>query len=195
MALCNLCNDLQKKHEDRPRLAFDFTTEELVQSARRSCTPCTVILQGLQCSVEPQTFEHEVRRVYAICRAMHNGRPGTLSIRVYFDNDHPAVELEYFSLGATGKSYTMCCFDPSGILRTNVAVVSLLRLYSMESDNAAAINIRPPTCSTRAGLGLLETRHMPEAASSLSPLSKAPITHANTFLVTFSEQRHIGQNY
>ncbi|KAH7359698.1 heterokaryon incompatibility protein-domain-containing protein [Pyrenochaeta sp. MPI-SDFR-AT-0127] len=101
MAPCKLCNDQEKKNEDDGRLAFDFTPDELIQSAsRQGCSSCIVILEGLRKSAtEGWNFDHDVRRVYARCRGMHNQKPTTLSLEVYFKNDRPKLELEFFSLG------------------------------------------------------------------------------------------------
>lgn len=113
MLPCPLCSDLEKKHEDRVRLAFDFAPRELVQSAasnesQQRCRCCVVMLEGIR-SWQAQTkskwsFETDVRRVYARCRGMEGGNSDTLKLEVYFSDDRPKLELEYLSLGISGES-------------------------------------------------------------------------------------------
>jgi hypothetical protein len=106
MARCNLCNDQEKKDEDDVRLAFDFTPDKLIQSAsRRGCSSCTVILDGIRESeTHSWSFEQHVRQVYARCRGTHNQKSDSLSLEIYFKDDRPKLELEFFSLQTNGES-------------------------------------------------------------------------------------------
>jgi hypothetical protein len=100
MAQCGLCNSLEKKNEEDVRLGFDFTPEELVRSAGEDgCAACKVIYEGIRTwAGEKWSLEQDVRRVYAYCRGMKNGKPATLFLELYFTDERPKVELEFFSL-------------------------------------------------------------------------------------------------
>jgi hypothetical protein len=51
---CKLCNSLEKRHERDPRLGFQFTPDELIDSAfKEDCEFCAIILQGLRKSEGP----------------------------------------------------------------------------------------------------------------------------------------------
>jgi hypothetical protein len=105
MSPCALCNDQKKRDEDDVRLAFDFTPEELLHSARDGrCDSCLVILAGLQqaTTLGLSSFEDDVRRVNARCRGQRHGRCDTLSLEVYFLDERPKLELEYCSFESRG---------------------------------------------------------------------------------------------
>ncbi|KAF2025486.1 HET-domain-containing protein [Setomelanomma holmii] len=100
MNRCALCHDQVKKNEEDPRLAFDFTPEQLNQSAfGRGCDSCIVILEGLRQSETPDwSFHRDIRRVYARCRSKRGDFQDTLRLEVYFIDDRPKLQLEYYSL-------------------------------------------------------------------------------------------------
>ncbi|KAH7079529.1 heterokaryon incompatibility protein-domain-containing protein [Paraphoma chrysanthemicola] len=102
MSRCALCNDQVKRNEDDPRLAFDFTPEQLIQSAfDQTCDSCLVILEGLRQSETPDwSFRRDIRRVYARCRSTRGSIQDTLRLEVYYVDDRPKLELEYYSLQA-----------------------------------------------------------------------------------------------
>jgi hypothetical protein len=102
---CALCNNQEKRDEDDVRLAFDFTPEELLYSARDGrCDSCLVILAGLQqaTTLGLSSFEGDVRRINARCRGQRHGRGDTLSLEVYFLDERPKLELEYCSFESRG---------------------------------------------------------------------------------------------
>ncbi|KAF2245985.1 HET-domain-containing protein [Trematosphaeria pertusa] len=100
MEPCKLCNDQEKKHEDDARLAFDFTPEDLAKSAyERPCDSCMVILEGLrQSQTREWSFQRDVRRVYARCHSKRSNYAESLSLEIYFVDDRPKLELEFYSL-------------------------------------------------------------------------------------------------
>lgn len=107
MPPCALCNDQQKRDEDDARLGFDFTPEELLRSAcDKNCDSCLVILEGLRRSglLESYSFEEDVRRVYVRCCGQRGNLNDTLSVEMYFVDERPKVELEFYSLQPQGKS-------------------------------------------------------------------------------------------
>jgi hypothetical protein len=102
---CALCNDQKKRDEDDVRLAFDFTPEELLHSARDGrCDSCLVILAGLQqaTTLGLSSFEDDVRRVNVRCHGQRHGRCDSLSLEVYFLDERPKLELEYCSFESRG---------------------------------------------------------------------------------------------
>lgn len=104
MPPCELCNDLIKKNKNNRRLAFDFTPADLVHSAcTRGCLSCNVILEGLRKSETQECkFERDVRRVYAYCLETRNDKLDSLLLKVYFADERPKLELEFFSTGKEG---------------------------------------------------------------------------------------------
>jgi hypothetical protein len=104
MARCPLCNDQEKRDDTDARLAFDFTPEELLLSAfEQPCSSCLVILEGLrQSETDDWSFQHDVRRVYARCCGKRKYHPDSLLLEVYFTDDRPKLELEYYSLHPHG---------------------------------------------------------------------------------------------
>ncbi|KAH7071302.1 heterokaryon incompatibility protein-domain-containing protein [Paraphoma chrysanthemicola] len=102
MSRCALCNDQVKRNEDDPRLAFDFTPEQLIQSAfDQTCDSCLVILEGLrQSETLDWSFRRDIRRVYARCCSARGSIQDTLRLEVYYVDDRPKLELEYYSLQA-----------------------------------------------------------------------------------------------
>jgi hypothetical protein len=100
MSRCALCHDLVKWTDDDPRLAFDFTPEQLLQSAfGENCDSCLVILEGLRQSETPDwSFRRDIRRVYARCHGTRGPIQDTLRLEVYYIDDRPKLELEYYSL-------------------------------------------------------------------------------------------------
>lgn len=105
MAPCRLCNDQEKGDSGDVRLAFDFTPDELVQSASaESCASCAVILAGIiRAETDTWSFRDDVRRVYARFRSITNTKSDTLSLETYFKDERPKLELELFSLGSDCK--------------------------------------------------------------------------------------------
>lgn len=108
MARCSLCNDLEKRDEDDARLAFEFTPDELVNSAYEGkCDGCTVILEGLrQLEGRGCGLRTDVRKVYAKCYGRRKSYTETLCLEIYFVDDRPKFELEFYSLQPHGKSIT-----------------------------------------------------------------------------------------
>lgn len=105
MTRCSLCNSLKKNDEDAPRLAFDFTPDELSRSASESsCDCCQVLLEGLMQSqnYNSQSFLQSIRRIYARCYERQKASVGTLCLDVYFKDDRPKLELELYSLQRNG---------------------------------------------------------------------------------------------
>jgi hypothetical protein len=106
MPRCTLCNDQVKKNEDDPRLAFDFTPEQLEKSAYfHHCHSCLVILEGLRQSQSRNwSFKRDIKRVYARCRGKRGSFEETLLLEIYFVDSRPKQELEYYSLGQNGMT-------------------------------------------------------------------------------------------
>jgi hypothetical protein len=100
MTRCALCHDQVKRDEDDVRLAFEFTPEQLVQAAvHHRCDSCLVILEGLrQSETADWSFHCDVRRVYATCHGKRGPLQDTLRLEIYYIDDRPKIELEYFSL-------------------------------------------------------------------------------------------------
>lgn len=101
MTRCSLCHDLVRKDEDDARLAFNFTPQELVRSAfYKRCDACLVILEGLrQSETQEWSWQRDIRRVYARCHNKSRGSfQDTLRLEIYFVDDRPKLELEYYSL-------------------------------------------------------------------------------------------------
>jgi hypothetical protein len=100
MVRCSLCNDLVKRDEEDARLAFDFTPRQLVRSAfDEGCESCLVILEGLwQSQTQHWSLQCDVRRVYARCNSRRGAFQDTLRLEVYYEDDRPKLELEYYSL-------------------------------------------------------------------------------------------------
>ncbi|KAH6463713.1 hypothetical protein HBI57_054820 [Parastagonospora nodorum] len=101
MARCSLCHDLVRRDEDDARLAFNFTPQELVRSAfYKHCDSCLVILEGLRQSEKPDwSWQRDIRRVYARCHdKSRSSFQDTLRLEIYFVDDRPKLDLEYYSL-------------------------------------------------------------------------------------------------
>mgnify|MGYP004501149717 CR=1 FL=1 len=101
MAPCELCNNLEKEYAFDPRLAFDFTPDELWASAHdQGCVCCLVILSGFQQSSTfySGNFQRHVKRIYARCRAERQDHLDTLSLELYFVDERPKLELEFYSM-------------------------------------------------------------------------------------------------
>lgn len=100
MPPCPLCNSLTKKDEDDARLAFDFTPQMLIHSAYvENCDTCLVILEGLrQSESQGWSFHRDIRRVYARCLSKRGKLEDTLHLDVWFEDDRPRAELEFYSL-------------------------------------------------------------------------------------------------
>jgi hypothetical protein len=112
MARCALCNDQEKRDKVDARLAFDFTPLELLRSAfEQGCSSCLVILEGFrQSEITTWSFQHDVRRVYARCCGKRNYHHDSLLLEVYFTDDRPKLELEFYSL------------QPHGMFKTGISV-------------------------------------------------------------------------
>ena len=108
MTRCALCNDQTKRDEDDARLAFDFTPDQLNGSAfGQGCDSCLVILEGLRQSETPDwSFQRDIRRVYARCRNKRLNLDETLRLEIYFVDDRPKLELEFYSLQPHGMLLT-----------------------------------------------------------------------------------------
>jgi hypothetical protein len=106
MDRCKLCNSLEKRHELDPRLGFQFTPDELIDSAsNEGCELCAIMLEGLRKSEGPDwNFEQDVRRVYARCHEKRGWRTSTLFLEVYFTDERPRLDYELFTLDSAGKS-------------------------------------------------------------------------------------------
>lgn len=100
MIRCALCNDQVKRDEDDERLAFDFTPSQLQRSAfDNGCESCLVILEGLrQSEGKDWRWYRDIRRVYARCLSKQGAFQETLRLEIYFVDDRPKLELEYYSL-------------------------------------------------------------------------------------------------
>ncbi|KAH8731948.1 heterokaryon incompatibility protein-domain-containing protein [Phaeosphaeriaceae sp. PMI808] len=100
MDRCALCLDQVKRDEEDARLGFDFTPEELIKSAfYQGCDSCLVILEGLRQSETPDwSFQRDIRRVYTTCHSKRGSFQDTLRLEIYFIDDRPKLELEYYSL-------------------------------------------------------------------------------------------------
>ena len=105
MGRCKLCNDLEKIEELDARLTFDFTPNELINSASETgCESCTVILEGVQQAENCDwSFQEDVRRVYARCHEIRGRRYSSLFLEVYFTDERPRLEFEIFSLEPPGR--------------------------------------------------------------------------------------------
>jgi hypothetical protein len=99
MIRCSLCHD-QAKQDDDARVAFEFTPKQLHRSAyTKRCESCLVILEGLRQSETPEwSFQRDIRIVYAICHDKLGSFRRTLRLEIYFIDDRPKLELEYYSL-------------------------------------------------------------------------------------------------
>lgn len=105
MACCALCNDLGKRDSDDPRLAFDFTPDELRQSAvNHGCLPCLVIYKGLLRAEVMYSggFHEAVKIVYARCHGGRETDHHNLTLQVYFIDERPKIKLEFYSLQPRG---------------------------------------------------------------------------------------------
>jgi hypothetical protein len=100
MIRCALCNDQVKRDEGDERLAFDFTPSQLQRSAfDNGCESCLVILEGLrQSEGKDWRWYRDIRRVYARCLSKQGAFQDTLRLEIYFVDDRPKLELEYYSL-------------------------------------------------------------------------------------------------
>jgi hypothetical protein len=105
-ACCALCNGLEKRADEDARLAFDFTPAELTDAAvNGECDSCTVILEGLRESEKSEwRLDRDVRRVYARCRGSDGNHAETLGLEVYYEDERPKLELEFYSLQNKGES-------------------------------------------------------------------------------------------
>ncbi|OAL04456.1 HET-domain-containing protein [Phaeosphaeriaceae sp. SRC1lsM3a] len=100
MIRCALCNDQVKRDEDDDRLGFDFTPTQLQRSAfEQRCESCLLILEGLrQSEGQDWRWYRDIRRVYAKCLGRRGTVQDTLRLEIYFVDDRPKLELEYYSL-------------------------------------------------------------------------------------------------
>jgi hypothetical protein len=106
MDRCKLCNSLEKRHKRDPRLGFQFTPDELIDSAsKEECEFCAIILEGLRKSEGPDwVLEQDVRQVYARCHEKPGGRTSSLFLEVYFTDKRSRIEYELFTLDSAGTS-------------------------------------------------------------------------------------------
>jgi hypothetical protein len=100
MTRCALCHDQVKKDEEDVRLAFEFTPKQLIRSAfAQGCGSCLIVLEGLRQSESSDwSFQRDIRKVYAICHDRFGSFRDTLRLQIYFIDDRPKLELEYYSL-------------------------------------------------------------------------------------------------
>ena len=126
MARCALCNDQEKRDEVDSRLAFDFTPLELLQSAfEQGCSSCLVILEGFrQSETTTWSFQHDVRRVYARCCGKRNYHSDSLLLEVYFADDRPKLELEFYSLQPHGMLKRESHYNESGFKAMNKYILT-----------------------------------------------------------------------
>ena len=105
MTGCALCNDLIKRDDDDARLAFEFTPEQVKWCAfLEGCESCLVILEGLQQSQTPEwSLERDVKIVLARCHNKRGSFQDTLRLEIFFVDDRPKLELEYYSLRSHGS--------------------------------------------------------------------------------------------
>jgi hypothetical protein len=150
MARCKLCNDQEKKGEEYVRLAFDFTPTEISISAENGCVSCAVILKGLSAAESGTwSFKDDIRRVYARCRSSSTKIPDSLTVEIYFADERPKLELEFFSL------------DGSGTYKVESLHVGIcLRSNSLEGDHATAFYKRPPLITQSYFLGGVASQSM-----------------------------------
>ena len=109
MTGCALCNDLIKRDNDDARLAFDFTPEQVKWCAfLEGCESCLVILEGLQQSQTPEwSLERDVKIVLARCHNKRGTFQDTLRLEIFFVDDRPKLELEYYSLRSHGSYHSL----------------------------------------------------------------------------------------
>ena len=105
MKRCALCHDLVKRNEEDVRLVFEFTPEQINYFAfLEDCESCLVILEGLRQSQTPQwSLNRDVKLVYARCHDTRSSFLDTLRLEIFFTDDRPKLELEYYSLEPYGK--------------------------------------------------------------------------------------------
>ncbi|KAF2269425.1 HET-domain-containing protein, partial [Lojkania enalia] len=108
MAHCQVCNDLEKRDELEPRLAFDFTPTEILRSAfEQGCESCIIILESLrQSETADWSFRQDVRLVCARCCEQKEKNCDSLFLDVFFIDDRQKLELEVYSLQPHGESFT-----------------------------------------------------------------------------------------
>jgi hypothetical protein len=104
MKHCALCHDLVKRNDADERLAFEFTPEQIHHSAfLDSCESCLVISEGLRQSQSSQWTLKDIRVVLARCHDQRGPFQDTLRLEIFFIDDRPKVDLEYYSLPPHGK--------------------------------------------------------------------------------------------
>jgi hypothetical protein len=86
---------LRKKDEDDPRLAAEFTAEQLLYAQKTSsCDICHYIADGIhQFEDHSWSLKKDVSQIYLY--ALSN-RGDSLTIELYFRNDRPKLVLEFY---------------------------------------------------------------------------------------------------
>ncbi|KAK3902817.1 heterokaryon incompatibility protein-domain-containing protein [Staphylotrichum tortipilum] len=101
LALCQLCNGLEKKDESDTRLAFDMEPAQLMSSARFSgCACCAVMLAaveqfGVAAWSLPPSWDPADRVVRIYAYGLSSDRD-TLSLELYLKDEGPKRTLELF---------------------------------------------------------------------------------------------------
>lgn len=110
MTNCTLCHGLVKRSEDDARLAFEFTPEQINYVAfLEGCEPCLVILEGLRQSQSTHwNLERDVKLVLARCYGKRGAFRETLRLEIFFLDERPKLELEYYSLLPHRKLTKIC---------------------------------------------------------------------------------------
>ena len=105
MASCLICNSLRKR-EDGARLGFEFAPNQLESSVQTTGCPCCItLLNGIKASQDLSwSFTEHVRCVYVRCHGKRQEFLETLSLEIYFKDDRPKLELEFFSQANIGMS-------------------------------------------------------------------------------------------
>jgi hypothetical protein len=152
MAPCRLCNDQELKDEHDRRLAFAFTPQDISHSAfEMGCESCIVILEGIRQSETDWAFSNDVKQAYAICRERRGVHTDSLNVELYFYNERPKLELEFYSRQPFGEQ---AIFSTCSIIYT-VGKSSLQRLrhHSLACHFASTINSWPPIVISDIKLG------------------------------------------
>jgi hypothetical protein len=128
MKHCELCHDLVKRNDADERLAFEFTPEQINYFAfLDGCESCLVIFEGLRQSQSSQWSLKDVRVVLARCHDQRGSFQDTLRLEIFFIDDRPKLELEYYSLQSHGEmvAYQRRCQLLTRYKRTKASVHEL----------------------------------------------------------------------
>ena len=94
MAMCSLCQSLEKKYSTR-RLALDFKPHQLLESVSVTrCISCSLLLEGIVCFEDATwSFSEHVVHVYGYGLG---GPEETLAVELYFIDERPKLTVEFF---------------------------------------------------------------------------------------------------